>query len=246
MEELQFFKGYKDESGKYHKTFEITEMTGEVEEQIARKEIKNNGGKVARKILELCITRIGDYTREDTKKSLWTQIIQSLDVADQDYALMKIRQETDGSTITVTHKCGDCGKKLNTEIEMDELELVPYKGIDLIPFDMPKKGIKDKNGDYHTKGFLKRPQGIDREVLAPIFATNPGKAHTKMLYHCIVSVDGIDVVSEKDITNLSLADRKYLDDLLKDNLYGIKQEFTYSCPECDYEGEGTLNFSSFF
>jgi hypothetical protein len=70
--------GYKDTDGTIHKDFEVDEMTGAEEEAISKPEIRNNGAKVIRTILERCCTRIGSLTRNNLGSTKWREVIQNL------------------------------------------------------------------------------------------------------------------------------------------------------------------------
>ncbi len=239
-------RGYKDETGVYHKTFELEEIGGAEEEAISKAEIKQNGAKVVRTLLTMCCTRIGSISREDVKKDKWTEIIQSLDVGDQDIMLLRLREITKGKEIEVEHRCpnAECNQKLNTIVDTDELEIIPYNGEELIDFELPK-GFVDKDGNVFTKGKLRRPTGLDREILDPIARKNIGRANTLMLTRCIVSVDGLKNITDQHVRNLKTRDREYLYKLLTDNQYGVTLTMDITCPHCAEEFKGNLNMVNF-
>ena len=61
----------------------------------------------------------------------------------QDYIMLKIREVTIGKEIEVTHKCGNCKRELVTALDIDELEITPFKGDWEIDFELPR-GYVDK------------------------------------------------------------------------------------------------------
>lgn len=245
-EVFEMERGYKDESGIYHKTFELEEIGGAEEEAISKAEIKQNGAKIIRTLLAMCCTRIGDISRDDVKKDKWISIIQSLDVGDQDIMLLRLREISKGNEIEVEHKCPnpECGKKLTTIIETSELEIVPYDGEEVIDFELPR-GFKDREGNYHTKGKIRRPIGLDREILDPISRNNIGRANTLMLTRCILEVEGMKNITDADVRNLKTRDREYLYKLLVDKQYGVKLTADLICPYCAEEFTGNLNMVNF-
>ena len=107
-EVYELLAGYRDENGVVHTEFQVREMTGVEEEAISRNEIKSNGGKVIRTLIERCCTRIGTYEQSALKEREWREIVQSLTVGDQDYIMLKIREVTIGKEIEVAHKCPNC------------------------------------------------------------------------------------------------------------------------------------------
>lgn len=239
-------RGYKDETGVYQKTFELEEIGGAEEEAISKAEIKQNGAKVIRTLLAMCCTRIGNISRDDVKKDKWVDIIQSLDVGDQDIMLLRLREISKGKEIEVEHKCPnpECNQKLNTVIETDELEIIPYNGEEFIEFDLPR-GFVDKEGKVHKTGKMRRPTGFDREILDPIARKNIGRANTLMLTRCIVSVDGMKNITDQDVRNLKSRDREYLYKLLTENQFGVKLTAEITCPYCAEDFEGNLNMVNF-
>ena len=91
-ETFEFLAGYIDNGGNLHKDFELREIDGSDEEAISKGEIRSNGAKVVRTLLERCCTRIGTIHKEDVKSNEWREIIQSLYIGDQDIMLLKLRQ----------------------------------------------------------------------------------------------------------------------------------------------------------
>lgn len=242
-EVFEMLVGYKDEEGNFHKEFEITEMTGADEEAIARAEIKSNGAKIIRTVLERCCTRIGKFTRSSVGPAKWREMIQSLLVGDQDFIMLKIREKSIGSELSGNHNCPKCNASLVTTIDIDELEIIPFKGQFEIEFELPR-GYRDRNGVTHKFGKLRLPNGLDRELLDPVARKNIGEANTLLLTRCIVDLDGLKVTNDM-IRNLSLKDREYLYTLLKDNTFGIKFEVDITCDSCGTEFTASLNMANF-
>ena len=129
-------------------------------------------------------------------------------------------------------------------METSEFEIQQYNGVDKIEFELPR-GFVDKEGNTHTKGIIRRPNGLDREILDPIARKNIGRANTLMLTRCIESVEGMKNILDKDVRDLKTRDREYLYNVLKDNQFGIKTVTEVECTECGEEFEGTLNLVNF-
>ena len=108
--------------------------------------------------------------------------------------LLRLREISLGDEIETQYECADknCKAKITTIISVDELEIIPYNGQDLIDFELPK-GLKDKDGNLITKGTLRLPNGLDREVLDGVIRKNQGLANTMMLTRCIVELEGAKV-----------------------------------------------------
>lgn len=244
-EVFDFVKGYTDETGNIHKDFELREMTGSDEEAISKPEIKSNGAKVGRTLLERCCIRIGTIYKSDVKSQEWREIIQSLSVGDQDIMLLKLRAISLGDEIETKYECVDksCKADITTIISIDELEINPYNGQELIDFELPK-GLKDKEGNLITKGKLRLPNGLDREVLDGVIRKNQGLANTMMLTRCIVELEGAKV-HDDFVRQLSMKDRNYLSDLIKENSFGVSTIVDVDCPNCGESFKASLNVVNF-
>lgn len=239
----EFLAGYIDMEGNVHKEFEINEITGVEEEAIAKKGTRDNGGKLIRVLLERCIVRIGDYTPKSEGNAKWRDIIQALSVADQDYALLKLRELTLGSEIEMAHKCPNCSTELKSIIDMNELEIKPFGGDLEMDFELPK-GYKDKQGNVHRLGKMRFPNGEDREVLDMTARNNMGTANTMLLTRCIVEL-GTVKIHDQIIRNMSLRDRDYLLKLLQENAYGLNLQTEIICVNCGEDFMATLNMVNF-
>lgn len=244
-EAFDFVKGYTDKEGTLHKDFELREMNGSDEEAISKPEIKSNGAKIGRTLLERCCLRIGTMYKNEVKPQEWREAIQSLAVGDQDIMLLKLREISLGDEIETQYECTDksCKAKITTIVSVDELEIIPYNGQELIDFELPK-GLKDKDGNLITKGKLRLPNGLDREVLDGVIRKNQGLANTMMLTRCIVELEGAKV-HDDFVRNLSIKDRNYLSDLIKENSFGVSTVVDVDCPNCGESFKASLNAVNF-
>lgn len=243
-ETCNFLKGYKDENGIVHKEFEYREMNGTDEEAIAKPKIKSSGALITRTLLERCILRIGAIEKNTVKPSEWTTIIQSLAIGDQDLAMLKIREISLGEELEVSHKCPSCKTKINSVFTIDELPLIPYGGVDEIEFELPR-GYTDSEGKTHTTGILRHATGLDREALDKMITQNPSVANTLLLARCIKSLGTVPVTDDL-LRKLSLRDRNFLFDLIKNESFGYDvDDFEIECPNCGMELRVSFNQTDF-
>lgn len=241
----ELLAGYEDENGTVHKTFTLREMTGEDEEYINRTDIKSNGAKVSTALLSRCVTSIGNLTKKSVGPQNWNKIFQNILVGDRDIMLLELRKQSLGNEIEVVHTCPnpECKAKLKTIIEVDELEITPYNGIKEIPFELPK-GYTDSKGVLHKSGKMRRPNGLDGEVLTPVAKNNIAKAESLLLSRICQFDDGA-FIDQSIMAKLSLKDRKYLQELLHENTFGVEMTVPVMCDRCGEEFRGTLNQSNF-
>lgn len=239
----ELLAGYTDENGVLHKTFTIREMTGKDEEAIQRADVKNNGAKIISTLLIRCVMSIGTILKKDVEPKKWENIIKSLYVNDQDIILLEIRRISLGEELEANHVCPECKTKLQTVMNIDELDVRPFNGQHKIPFTLIR-GYKDKRGEVHKTGFMRIPNGYDREVLTPLAKKNLAKAETTMLTRICKFDDGI-YIDDDVMASLTTKDRNYLTSLMHDNNFGVKMSVVVTCDSCGEEFEANLNAVNF-
>ena len=243
-EGFKFLAGYTDSDGILHTTFTLREPIGRDEEAM-QKDVKVNPCKATTTLLARVCTSIGTLTQESVGGyQNWEKIIRDLYIGDVDYMLYCLRKLSFGDTIEVSHQCPECKSKLTTEVELDELEIMPFKGSYETPFELPK-GYKDSSGNIHKEGKIRLSKQLDREILYPIIKKgNLAKANTMMLTRLTKFNDG-QHIDEDVMAHLVSRDRTYLDSILKDNLFGVNPECEITCPDCGNDFIATLNVLNF-
>lgn len=242
--EYSLIVGYKDSEGNIHKTFTVREITGEDEEFINRADLRSNGAKVTTALLSRCVKSIGTLTRKSVgNPKEWENVFKQMTTADRDIILLQIRKQSIGEEIEVTHECPYCKAKLKTTVDVDELNIVPFNGLVEIPFELIK-GYKDKKGVVHKTGKMRRPNGLDGELLTVTAKKNLAKAETLLLTRVCKFDDGT-YIDESVMTSLTLRDRKYLQEVLNDNRAGVDLTVEVTCDQCGETFEGNLNQSNF-
>lgn len=243
--EHELLAGYVDENGVTHKTYTLREMTGEDEEYINRSDIKSNGAKVSTALLSRCVTSIGTLTKKAVGPKKWDEIFKSILVGDRDIMLLELRKQSIGSSIEVVHTCPnkECRAKLKTIIDVDELEITPYDGLREIPFELPK-GYVDGKGVLHRNGKMRRPNGLDGEILTPVAKNNMAKAESLLLSRICQFDDGA-YIDQSVMAKLSMKDRNYLQELLNEHSFGVNMTVPVMCDRCGEEFTGNLNQSNF-
>lgn len=243
---FELLAGYVDKDGVTHTTFTLREMTGADEEAVNRADIKSNGAKVSTTLLSRCVTSIGTLTRKNVgSPKAWEEIIKSMYVGDRDIMLLELRRLSIGDEIEVNHTCPnpDCKAKLKTAISLDELEIKSFDGIREIPFELPK-GYKDKKGILHKNGVMRRPNGLDGELLTPIARNNLAKAETALLTRICKFDDGA-YIDDSVMASLSVKDRNYLSEVLNEHAFGVDMTVDVMCDRCGEYFKGNLNQTNF-
>lgn len=244
--EYTLLAGYVDKDGITHSTFTLREMTGADEEFVNRSDIKTNGAKVATALLSRCVLSVGTLTRKSVGNPKdWENIFKEMYTGDRDIMLLELRRLSIGDTIEVTHTCPnpECKAKLKTEVSIDELTILEFDGMREIPFELPR-GYKDRKGVMHKTGIMRRPNGLDGELLTPLAKNNIAKAETTLLTRICKFDDGA-YIDESVMASLSVRDRNYLQTLLNDHQFGIDMTVDVMCDHCGEYFKGNLNQSNF-
>lgn len=231
--------------GELLKTFSFREMNGKDEEAINKPEVRANGGRLVNVLLERTVIDIGGKTRKELGPKKWGELIRTMLGADLDYMAMKVRQLSKGNDITFTHKCPNCKATLKTIVGIDEFEIIPFNGLYTYGFELPGRGYKDYKGVIHKVGTLRQANGEDREIVFPLFKKNSASATTMLLTRLMSFDDGTPVFNDR-VADMSLRDREYLQDLIKENIFGIDTNLELTCDVCGEDISGQIGSSDFF
>lgn len=236
--------GYTDpETGIRHNTFTYREMNGRDEEAINKADVRGNGARIVNVLIERCVTEIGTLTKKDLGSRKWAEVVRSLYGGDLDYMALKIRELSKGKDIEFQHVCPYCKQKLTTVVSTDEIGIREFNGMDITEFSLPR-GYRDKKGGVHKDGSLRVLNGLDRELVFPLFKKNSATATTQLITRLIKFSDGTPVLADQ-VSNMSVRDREYLEKLIGENNFGIDTNIELVCSACgeDISGEmGTSNF----
>ncbi len=241
----QLLAGYIDKDGVLHSDFDYREMTGKDEEAISKAEIRSNGAKLCNILVERCVTRIGGIVKKDVGQFKWSQIVRELLGGDLDYIVFKIRELSKGNEVEFTHKCPNCGQKLITIMNTNEFKIQPFKGEREIPFELVR-GYKDNKGNVHKTGVMRLPNGLDREIVTPMFRKNTSSAITTLITRCTQFDDGT-VPNSQQVQDMSIRDRDILENIIKENVFGVDTTIEgLICDNCGQDITGELGQSDFF
>lgn len=242
VRDIPLLAGYVDKDGVLHDTFSFREMNGKDEEAISKADVRSNGAKMVNVLVERCVIAIGTLTKKECGVQ-WGSIIREMLGGDIDYMAFKIRELSKGHEVEFQHKCPNCGTKLTTIVDTSEFEIKPYHGSTTIDFTLPR-GYKDGKGEVHKEGTLRLPNGLDREIVTPLFRKNVSTATTLLLTRLMSFNDGA-IVTQAYVNEMSLRDRDVLENILKENTFGISTEFDLVCDNCGQDISGEAGQSNF-
>lgn len=243
VHDVHLIAGYADKDGNLHTTFSYREMTGKDEEAINRGDVRANGAKIVNILCERCVTQIGTLNKKDYGNQ-WGSIIREMLGGDLDYMAFKIRELSKGKEVEFSHVCPNCKTKLRTIVNTDEFGITPFSGQSVMSFVL-EHGYKDRKGVIHKEGQIRLPNGFDREIVVPQFKKNYTTA-VSLLLSRLISFDDGAVVTQQGVSEMLLRDRKILEDLLKDNTFGLDTNVEIYCDTCGENLSGEVGQSNFF
>lgn len=239
-QEFEMLCGFTHE-GVQHTTFTLREMTGAEQEMVQKSDIRDNGIKVINRLLAYCVTSIGTLTPEQFGGVMkWEkEVIRKLYSGDAEYMFIKLRELSLGEEIEVSHVCPECKEKLKTTFNLEELEVMPFKGDEVIPFELPSSVINANGAEVNT-GIMRLPTQEDKEMLLPVAKKNTAAAETRLLTRLCKFSDGT-LFDTNMLRRMSVRNRKYLLELLADNVFGVKTTLALECSSCGLPFEVTLS-----
>lgn len=242
VHDVPMLAGFVDKNGTLHNTFTYREMTGKDEEAISKADVRSNGAKMMNTLVERCVVAIGTLTKKECGAQ-WGTIIRELLGGDIDYMAFKIRELSKGNEVEFVHKCPNCGTKLTTIVNTDEFNIKPYQGQSAINFTLAR-GYKDGKKEIHKEGVIRLPNGFDREIVTPLFKKNMSTAMTMLLTRLVSFNDGA-LVTQNNINEMTLRDREILEEIIKENTFGIDTTLELTCSSCGQDISGEVGQSNF-
>jgi hypothetical protein len=238
--------GWTDDQGVTHRDVVLRKMTGREEAILADRKYQRNGGKLVTELLHSCIMRIGD--RDANGRGPVTQMTS----ADRNYLLLKLRSVTFGAELQATYTCPACAEQLPVTEDLDELPVRPGGGDDggaEIAVEL-EDGWVDREGQVHTALRLRLPTGADEEAVAPQLRENASVGKNALLARCIVSLGDvpafrIEGMGPRIMSDLTMSDRRLIDQALNAAAPGVDLVRELDCPACGKHFSASLDMSNF-
>jgi hypothetical protein len=213
-------------------TATVRELNGRDEETISK---SPNVAKAMITILNLGIETIGGKVPDQ-------DAIDSLLAADRDLLLMKIREITFGAELESVMACPFCNEE--SEITLDLSEDIPVTYLE--------DPIRDRNFTVPLRNGgvaeVRLPTGITQKNLASAVGNKTvAELNTLMLYGCIRTINGRDVLDVSQILSMGIADRNAIAEELTKRTPGPQwTDVTKECPNCGEEVPLPLSADALF
>lgn len=222
--------GYISDAGEVIKTAEVRELNGLDEEAISR---TNNFARILFTIMSRATVKIGE-------ERATPEMIDSLLVGDRDALLLGIYKATFGPTSVVTGYCNTCQDTKEVEVEIDSD--IQVKSLE-DPISDRTFTVTGKKGEYQ----LSLPTGFVQKAVAMAEGKTAAELNTILLRKTVFRINGQSVISDAQIQNLPLVDRKaLLKEIEKRNPGPQLSDIFVDCPDCDGKVVVPINFGTLF
>jgi hypothetical protein len=221
--------GFKDKDGNIHRTVEIGEMTGEIDEELAKNEVKNNGGKMITAAITHLLTQLG------TIKNVKKEHARAMFNADREFILLL---NYHNSIATDDHVCWNENCRMckgNYEAQINYMELPVFYLEEgepwTIDLELPA-GIR-KGGAVYKNITVTFPNGESQEAIAALLQKNIAEAITQMLALITVSIEGLGSYSFNTFKEMLKKDRTFIAKFINELEIGITMRVDMTCPLCN-------------
>lgn len=237
-----FFFKYED---KFHclRVVKIREMTGKIYKDLGTKKIRSNPALLNSMILEQCVERLQGFT---LRPAHYEQFL----VADQNYLVMKIRQLSKGDTAEATVKCTNCDEKLESEINLDDLDVIRLPEPSTEEVEKGYRTFEYKDESLGLKATFRYPMIMDINKVGPVAQENAFEAQDLMLEGCLMELTYskgkvVAPVKKGFISNLPIRVYESLRDGFLNSQPGLIDKIGIRCYACNHPNELEINAASF-
>ena len=238
--------GYTDAEGVVHRQAVLRKMTGREEAILADRRYHRNGGKLVTELLHSCVTRLGEL--EPNGRGPFANLYS----ADRNFLLLKLRSLTFGPELPASYVCPGCGETVELVENLDELpvsQVAEGEAAEDVVIEL-EDGWIDTDGSVHTALTLRLPTGADEEAVASQMRENASIGKNALLARCLKSLGDVprprlEALGPKIMSELTLSDRRMIDQALNDAAPGIDLVRRLDCPSCGKSFSSTLDMSRF-
>lgn len=221
--------GYMSLSGEIVTEAEVRELTGRDEEVIAR---ATSTAKVLQTVLMRGIVRVGN-------EKVSEEMLDVLLSGDRDFLLVNIFAATFGRYLEIAPYCPSCSERVETHIDL--LKDIPIKRLD----DPRDRNFLVKCGVGDVAVSL--PTGETQKKMMSANSRSVAEMSTILLTDTITKLRGLPVMSEEQVLDLPIKDRRKIsEEILTRNPGPQMQDIKTKCPKCDTELEVPLSLAGMF
>ena len=221
-----------EEADKYYVengSAEVRELTGRDEEAIAKSVSLANTLQL---VLQRGVVKIGNAPATET-------VLDNLLAGDRDWLLLNIYAASFGKDIDFTPYCPVCAERV--AVTKSLFDVVPVKKLSAT--DSREFSVTLSKGTATAT----LPNGrTQKELLTAAEKTN-AELSTILLKNCVTSLNGIPILRDAQLLDLSVRDRRILTEAIMAHAIGPQlQEVKIDCPTCSTELEVPLSLAALF
>ncbi len=219
--------GHWDPAGILHREFELGVLTGREEELLAQTRRAETASLVTA-VLSRGVRRLGDIS------PVTEDIARQLLIADRQYLLLKLRQQTFGDLVRADLFCpwADCGQRVSIEFGIDDLpveeaaEPGPFYTLTLSPHARGEEDAPQREVCFRL------PNGADQEALSTLLASNEAEALSLMLVRAIQRIGSFAPPGPERVAALSPLARSEIEAEMERVAPKIELSMDTVCSEC--------------
>jgi hypothetical protein len=203
-------------------------MTGREEAVMAEPMFANNGGKLVTELLCNCILKLGDLS------SVSRKVVSQLYSPDRNFLLVKLRAITFGPEMETTYSCPSCGTTNFVREDLNSLSIKEWDNGGDVHIEVELEDGFEYKDKIYTQMVFRPPQGEDEEKIADIARKNIIRAKNSLLVRCLKKLGDMEVAKFQAMgtmifEDLTLKDRRIIDDALDTNMPGLSLSRVVSC-----------------
>lgn len=221
--------GYLGPDGYVATEIEVRELNGRDEEAITR---TRTAAAMTDQVLKRGLVRVGELEPDE-------MILNNLLAGDREFILIRIFAVTFGREISTQRVCPKCSQEV--VFTVDSIDDVP-----VVTLDSPS----DRNfvvDCARGRADVTLPTGVTQRLIQEADNKTIAELSTILLANTVLSVGGTPVLSDADVLNLPIKDRRLLADEIAKRTPGPRLLDTKAqCPNCEEIVEVPLSMGALF
>jgi len=200
----------------------VRELTGADEEVLAERTV-TSGARLVTRFLARVIVEI-----EGLERRVDEDLVSDMLIGDRDYLLLRLRQIDLGDDVRQVVHCPSpaCGKKVDVDFQVSEIEVTRASAV------LPSYRVQLGEGAAARTALVRLPTGRDQEAIAPLAATNPAAANTRLFSRVVLRWAEAGSIDEDAARALPIKQRSELAAFLERTSPGPDLYLDLHCPWC--------------
>jgi hypothetical protein len=233
------------DSGVETRRLTLRKLTGNEEALLTDPRLRQNGGKLVTAVLASCV-------RDDEGVRLSPAAARRLTSADRNFLLLELRRLTFGDEMEASYRCPRCQAVNPVTEDLAAIEVGRLEAGDeehLVRVELAD-GYRDPDGNLQRELVFALPTGEDEEASAGRRENNPIRQRDALLARCLrevgdLSPQRVAALGTRILADLSMSDRRRVQQALDEAAPGPDLTRTIACEECGEDFRMVLDMSRF-